>query len=108
MKCVITTLCEKSDHDGYCSDEYCVYSNEIYKHVLDNDEIPEQYKEHPIGNLENPAKYNWLKHLPEKRVNFGSHFCGQDKESQYAGLYRHTYRYTIITVSFYKDTDDIF
>ena len=90
----ITAQLEKNDHDGYCSDEDCKYTRKIVK---TNIFVPEQYKDHPVGQIENTREYKWANHLPLQEVNIGgSMYCKFVKPNR--GVGQHCYRYTIKNV----------
>ena len=90
----ITAQLEKNNHDGYCSDEDCAYTRKI---VTANIVVPEQYKDHPVGQIENTREYKWANHLPLPEVNIGgSMYCKFVKPNR--GVGQHCYRYTIKNV----------
>jgi hypothetical protein len=90
----ITAQLEKNSHDGYCSDEDCEYTRKI---VAANIVVPEQYKDHPVGQIENTREYKWANHLPLQEVNIdGSMYCKFVKPNR--GVGQHCYRYTIKNV----------
>ena len=90
----ITAQLETNDHDGYCSDEDCKYTRKIVKA---NIVVPEQYKDHPVGQIENTREYKWANHLPLPEVNVqGSGYCKFNKPKR--GVGQHKYRYNIMKV----------
>jgi hypothetical protein len=95
----ITAQLEKNDHDGYCSDEDCKYTRKI---VNANIIVPEQYKDHPVGQIANAREYKWANHLPLPEVNIcGSMYCKFVKPKR--GVGQHKYRYTIKNVEIVKN-----
>lgn len=93
----ITAQLEMNDHDGYCSDDDCEYTKQIIKvNVI----VPEKYKEHPVGKIDDTNEHKWAyhhmwaKYLPLPEVNIcGSGYCKFHNPK--GGVGQHQYRYTI-------------
>lgn len=93
---LITALLETSDHCGYCSGSECEYNSKKVIHLLD---IPKEYENCEINEINDWEEDDWLKYLQEPPLNTrGSCYCNLSEESMNAGLFRHDYRYKIIKV----------
>jgi len=95
MKVTITAILATSDHDGYCSGSECEYKTERMEFIIQvpnemNDKISEEH-------------YNdWTKYLPTHNLSEGggSNYCDLSNECVENGLYKHEYKYTIISIEF--------
>lgn len=105
----ITAQLEMNNHDGYCSDDDCVYTK---KTVKTNIVVPDMYCSHPVGELNDKylKLHEWANHLPLPKVNIGgSGYCRFNKEK--GGIGQHEYKYTIKNVKIienpkYDETKD--
>jgi hypothetical protein len=98
LKAKITAKLETSDHDGYCSDEDCEYEVKTVSYIVD---LPDQYNSYPEGKIKNINQFDnkWINLLPEPELNgYGSMYCCVSDECEAHGLYKHDYKYTILSV----------
>jgi hypothetical protein len=89
----ITATLETNDHDGYCSDDDCVYTR---KTVKANIVVPRNYDYSSVRKIQGKDldNYKWANHLPLPDVNYGgSGYCKFVKPK--GGVGQHEYRYTI-------------
>jgi hypothetical protein len=84
MDLVVDYTLETSDHDGYCSDDYCHY-NKMSK--LDKIKV---------NVSETITDKNVSRFIDTPKINIdGSYICGLDPTSKKNGLSRHEYRITV-------------
>jgi hypothetical protein len=103
MKAKITAKLETSDHDGYCSGNECEYECEIITHTIDT--IPDIYKTHPKGMIDDLNEYDWISFLPEPKLNlYESYYCDVSYHSKLNGLDKHDYKYTVLSVELFSDS----
>ena len=98
LKAKIIAKLETSDHDGYCSGGECEYEVKTVTYII---EVPCEYKNYPVGKLNNFDEYgiDWDKLLPEPDLNnYGSGYCDLSDECDNNNLDKHDYRYTIISI----------
>jgi hypothetical protein len=108
-KARVRALLETSDHDGYCSDEECIYKAEEKEYIVD---IPEKYVDHSDGFFsEDEMKeidfQDWTHVLPivllgKERDCSQSEYCDLSKMCKQHNLDIHEYRYTIFSVQIFE------
>jgi hypothetical protein len=94
MKVMIIVKLEISDHDGYCSDNECIYKsmNRRYMRNIPDENINKQ--------LDDPY---WTSLLPEPTINYSvSGYCELSKECSEHYLGHHEYKYTVKKNIFYN------
>ena len=105
MKAKITAQLETSDHDGYCSGGVCEYETKITTTIINT---PKQYLSHSLGliDIDDLDEYDWVCHLKEPEINYsGSCYCDLSSTSELNGLDKHDYRYTILKVELFDETN---
>ena len=105
MKAKIIVQLETSDHDGYCSGEECEYSTETMVKIID---VPNQFAGSILyGKIPDSQinKHNWIYHyLPEPQLNHsGSSYCNNSADAKINGLYKHDFKYTILSIEIFED-----
>ena len=88
IKFRVTFQEEKTDHDGYCSDNECTYSSRVYTKIVtfqSKSEIPK--------TLAGFAKF--ADPVVEACNQGGSGYCGLSDEAKDAGLINHDSRITV-------------
>jgi hypothetical protein len=96
-KIKITAYLETSDHDGYCSGNECEYKKTIIEHIFDFAQN-ENNKNLQLGLLNDYNENDWIKYLPEPKLNLsGSYYCDCYLKNKY-GLNKHDYKYKIKSI----------
>ena len=95
MKVIIVVKLEISDHNGYCSEDECVYKKMHMRYIR---KIP---NENINKDLDDPY---WINLLPEPLINnYGSGYCELSKECTDNGLGYHEYKYNILKIIIIDD-----
>lgn len=102
MRFALAYTLEKSDHDGYCSGEECLYTQEdaVVEVTVDNPYVQAMLQ--PFIEAGNLTDFDWLKWVLEPKnpaaftVNTsGSYYCDLEDMADAAGLDRHEIRVVV-------------
>ncbi len=108
---LIKVLLETSDHDGYCSDNDCIYSAVEQEHIINNVSVPDDLPDGELLDYDDEQEQYFLSLLPklslwESNTNskaWKSGYCYLSPKSKKNNLSNHEYRYNIKSVFIIKN-----